>query len=180
MIILIGPSASGKTAISKFLTTNYNFKKFVTSTTRKPRIGEINSIDYNFLTLDTFKKKLKNDEFIETTFYNGNYYGTEKKLVNDNVVLIVELNGLKEFKKRKDSHIISYYLDSTENSRKERMKARGDDEEEIKKRISHDKFKFKKGELLPFIDVKIDTENKSIEEITKEIYQDYINKINKN
>lgn len=78
MIILIGASASGKTTIAKYLTTNLGFKKFVTSTTRLPRKGEINSIDYNFLTIDTFNKKKENNEFIETTFYNENYYGTEK------------------------------------------------------------------------------------------------------
>ena len=90
MIILVGPSASGKTEIAKILTTKYGFKKFVTSTTRAPRVNEINGLDYNFLTEDTFIKMRNNNEFIESTFYNNNYYGTEKKLIDDKTVLIVE------------------------------------------------------------------------------------------
>ena len=47
MIILVGQSASGKTSIAKDLIERYGFKKFVTHTTRKPRIGEIQDIDYH-------------------------------------------------------------------------------------------------------------------------------------
>ena len=61
MIILIGPSASGKTSIAKELIEKYNFKKFVTNTTRKMRVGEINDIDYHFITKEQFLDKLKNN-----------------------------------------------------------------------------------------------------------------------
>ena len=110
MIILVGPSASGKTEIAKILTTKYGFKKFVTSTTRAPRVNEINGLDYNFLTEDTFIKMRNNNEFIETTFYNNNYYGTEKKLIDDKTVLIVESNGLIAFKLSQYKNIYSLYL----------------------------------------------------------------------
>ena len=177
MIILIGASASGKTSIAKYLTTHLGFKKFVTSTTRSPRIGEINSIDYNFLTIDTFNKKKNNNEFIETTFYNGNYYGTEKKQINDNVVLIVEFSGLKEFKKMNDSHIISYFLKSNEEIRIKRMEDRGDSKEEIEKRLQHDRYKFNADDYSSLIDVMIDTSNNDIEKIANDIVSDYKKRI---
>ena len=177
MIILIGASASGKTTIAKYLTTNLGFKKFVTSTTRLPRKGEINSIDYNFITIDTFNKKKENNEFIETTFYNENYYGTEKKLISDDTVLIVEFSGLKEFKKMKDPHIISYFLNCNEETRIKRMTDRGDAKEQIEKRLNHDKYKFKADDYASLIDVVIDTSSDDIKKIANDIASDYKNKI---
>lgn len=176
MIILVGPSASGKTEIAKILTTKYGFKKFVTSTTRAPRVNEINGIDYNFLTEDTFIKMRNNNEFIESTFYNNNYYGTEKKLIDDKTVLIVESNGLIAFKLSQYKNIYSYFLNADEIERTERMRKRGDSEEEIHKRIYHDRFKFDTS-LNKYIDKFIDEDNKTTDEIAKEIYDDYISRI---
>ena len=176
MIILVGPSASGKTEIAKILTTKYGFKKFVTSTTRAPRVNEINGLDYNFLTEDTFIKMRNNNEFIETTFYNNNYYGTEKKLIDDMTVLIVESNGLIAFKLSQYKNIYSYFLNADEIERTERMRKRGDSEEEIHKRIYHDRFKFDTS-LNKYIDKFIDEINKTTDEIAKEIYDDYISRI---
>ncbi len=176
MIILVGPSASGKTEIAKILTTKYGFKKFVTSTTRAPRVNEINGLDYNFLTEDTFIKMRNNNEFIETTFYNNNYYGTEKKLIDDMTVLIVESNGLIAFKLSQYKNIYSYFLNADEIERTERMRKRGDSEEEIHKRIYHDRFKFDTS-LNKYIDKFIDENNKTTDEIAKEIYDDYISRI---
>ncbi len=176
MIILVGPSASGKTEIAKILTTKYGFKKFVTSTTRAPRVNEINGLDYNFLTEDTFIKMRNNNEFIESTFYNNNYYGTEKKLIDDKTVLIVESNGLIAFKLSQYKNIYSYFLNADEIERTERMRKRGDSEEEIHKRIYHDRFKFDTS-LNKYIDKFIDEDNKTTDEIAKEIYDDYISRI---
>lgn len=176
MIILVGPSASGKTEIAKILTTKYGFKKFVTSTTRAPRVNEINGLDYNFLTEDTFIKMRNNNEFIESTFYNNNYYGTEKKLIDDKTVLIVESNGLIAFKLSQYKNIYSYFLNADEIERTERMRKRGDSEEEIHKRIYHDRFKFDTS-LNKYIDKFINEDNKTTDEIAKEIYDDYISRI---
>lgn len=176
MIILVGPSASGKTEIAKILTTKYGFKKFVTSTTRAPRPNEINGIDYNFLTEDTFIKMRNNNDFIETTFYNDNYYGTEKKNIDDKTVLIVESNGLIAFKLSQYKNIYSYFLNADELERIERMKKRGDTEDEIHRRIYHDRFKFDTS-LNKYIDKFIDEDNKTTDEIAKEIYDDYIERL---
>ncbi len=176
MIILVGPSASGKTEIAKILTTKYGFKKFVTSTTRAPRPNEINGIDYNFLTEDTFIKMRNNNDFIETTFYNDNYYGTEKKNIDDKTVLIVESSGLIAFKLSQYKNIYSYFLNADELERIERMKKRGDNDDEIHRRIYHDRFKFDTS-LNKYIDKFIDEDNKTTDEIAKEIYDDYIERL---
>ena len=81
MIILAGPSASGKTATCLYLQEHYGIKKVVTHTTRSKREGEEEGVDYHFVDDDTFNNMVKNDEFIEHIHYNGNQYGTSKKEV---------------------------------------------------------------------------------------------------
>ena len=79
MLVLVSPSASGKSAIVKCLTKKYGLEKFITCTTRKVRVGEIDGVDYHFLSEEEFSNLYNNDEFIETVYYNGNYYGTLKR-----------------------------------------------------------------------------------------------------
>ena len=79
MLILIGPSASGKTEVAKLLASKYNITKIVTYTTRKPRIHEVNGVDYHFVSVEEFAKLTEQNFFVETTYYNSNYYGTAKK-----------------------------------------------------------------------------------------------------
>lgn len=176
MIILVGPSASGKTEVGKALTSRHGFKKFVTTTTRNPRIGEINGLDYNFVTVDTFLKKIENNEFIEYTFYNGNYYGTEKRMIDDNTVLIVDYNGLISFKKSSFPNIHSYYLICEEAKRIKRMENRGDTKEMIQQRLNHDRFKFD-STVLEYVDEQVVEKDMSIEEVAEYIYKDYKNKL---
>ena len=100
MIILIGPSASGKTSIAKELIKNYNFKKFVTNTTRAMRQGEVDGEDYHFISVDEFIKKKDNNELIEYVNYNNNYYGTSIEEVSDDKVLIVDIKAITALMKK--------------------------------------------------------------------------------
>ena len=79
MLILIGASASGKTEVAKLLAKKYNITKIVTYTTRQPRIHEVNGVDYNFVSVDEFARLTSLNFFVETTYYNSNYYGTARK-----------------------------------------------------------------------------------------------------
>ena len=76
MLILVGPSASGKTQIVKILREKYGLNKMVTYTSRTMRPGEKEGIDYFFLTKEEFEKRINEGFFIEYVVYNGNYYGT--------------------------------------------------------------------------------------------------------
>ena len=97
MLVLVGPSASGKSAIVKCLESKYGIKKFITCTTRPMRVGEVDKVDYYFMSKDEFTTRYENNEFIETVFYNGNYYGTLKSEAGINKVVILEPQGLKNF-----------------------------------------------------------------------------------
>ena len=60
MLVLVGPSASGKSAIVKYLTKNYGLVKFITCTTRAIRVGEVNDVDYHFLSQEEFLEGFSN------------------------------------------------------------------------------------------------------------------------
>lgn len=174
MIILIGPSASGKTEIAKKLISSFNYQKFVTTTTRAMRQNEKNKIDYYFISKEKFLEDIKQDLFIEYTIYNDNYYGSYKKEKDDNKVLIVEPNGLEAFKKLKDPHIVSFYIKSDENDRKERMIKRGDKKEDIIKRLNNDRLLFNDSIKTDFV---IINKNSTLEELSKKINQLYKEKL---
>ena len=142
MLILIGPSASGKTEVAKLLAKKYNITKIVTYTTRAPRINEINGVDYNFVSVEEFAKLTQEDFFVETTYYNSNYYGTAKKDIKDDKCVILDPNGLKSFLALNDERIISIFLDSDEKTRFNRMLLRKDSVEDAEKRLVNDRIAF--------------------------------------
>ena len=74
MIVLSGASASGKTEVAKILAAKYGLIKVITTTTRPMRVGEVDGKDYFFISKEKFEELIRNDEFVEFTIYNGNYY----------------------------------------------------------------------------------------------------------
>ena len=174
MIILIGPSASGKTSIAKELIEKHHFKKFITNTTREMRIGEVNDVDYHFISREEFLKKEKDNKLIEYTLYNGNLYGTSIEDVSDDKVLIVDINGANKFYEKVKDKIMIFYITCSLDIIKERMISRGDSEESIKARLALDKdyFDIKK---LHHYDYIISTDSESIEAIALDV----VNKYNK-
>ena len=171
MLVLVGPSASGKSAVVKNLVSNHNMVKFVTCTTRPPRVGEINGVDYYFMSEKEFNDRFANDEFIETVYYNGNYYGTLKREASDNKVVILEPQGLNNFVAKIDS-IFAVFLQTDEEVMKQRMIGRGDNMLEINKRLENDRILFSHDQLTK-IDYTINTTSLSIEEISKNIFEKY-------
>lgn len=176
MIILVGPSASGKTEVAKLLKIKYGMQKVITHTTREKRIHEVDDVDYHFVTKEEFLHLKELDYFVETANYNGNYYGTSKKEIGDNKVLIVEVEGMLVFKKLKDPHIVIFYLSCQENTRFNRMILRNDNLDSIKQRINNDK-DFIHPEQLKKVDYQVDSEHLNLEQLTEQIYCLYTEKI---
>ncbi|CAG8465189.1 10486_t:CDS:2 [Gigaspora margarita] len=78
-----------------------NSQKLITTTTRSPRLGEINGQDYYFVSREEFQKGITNNQFLEYVEYNDNYYGTslnglEKSLSTKNVLLVVDEEEIKK------------------------------------------------------------------------------------
>ncbi len=100
--ILIGPSGSGKTSIAEVLVKDYGYSKPITCTTRKPRGGEIDGVDYHFLTQEDFVKQFSEGKFVERTIYSGNFYGLRFQDLDPSkdIVLVMDINGAKAIKSR--------------------------------------------------------------------------------
>ena len=176
MIILLGASASGKTEVCKELVRNYGYKKLVTYTTREKRVGEVDGVDYNFIDSTTFKERIDQGFFFEYVSYNGNFYGTARKDIDDNTVLIVEPNGFKAYRDSDLSNIISFYLESDEAHRVEWMRKRGDPEEKISSRIINDRISFR-SENIEGVTYSLNSNDLSIENLALMVNDIYKNRI---
>ncbi len=173
MILLYGASASGKTEIAKALEKDYAIKKAITSTTRKMREGEKDGLSYFFYDEDSFKKRLEEGFFAESTLYNGHYYGTGKDQIANDKCIVLDPKGVESFQRLGDPSIVSFYLEANEETRRKRMRMRGDGKEEIEQRIENDKRAFSPASL-PLPDFRLSTDTKSIEELTKEVHALYL------
>ena len=165
MIILVGASASGKSVVAKKMIEKYNIKKIVTYTTRLMRVGEVNHVDYHFVSKDDFIFKENNNYFIETAEYNENFYGTAYEDISKDKVLIVEPKGANVYYDKLKDKVVIIYLNANEDERRKRMLERGDSLENIKKRLLNDEEYFD-SKNLKHIDLVIDTENKTIDQVT--------------
>lgn len=177
MLILVGPSASGKTEVANILINKYGMKRMVTYTTRQIRVGEIKGVSYNFVTLDEFLRLKENHEFVECVYYNGNWYGTRRSDVSDDKIVILEPNGFQAFFQEMSNEIVSFYLQTSEIERINRMIYRQDKEEDIQKRIINDREVFKN---IPNIDYCIANEEITLVELADKIYKLYQEKIRRN
>lgn len=174
MIIIVGPSASGKTEVAKALKKDYDIKKVITHTTRATRPGERNGIDYYFVNEDTFELLRKSNAFVETTTYGDFHYGCSKAQVSENKCVILDPNGLKTFKKLNSKIIVSFQLMATPTTREARMRQRGDKEGDIYMRLMKDQNSFSAKKLNGYIDYKIRTDKKTPQQIAEEIYDKYL------
>ncbi len=173
MLVLLGPSASGKTESAKIMINRYPISRVVTCTTRPKRINEIDGFDYHFFSYETFKKLEKEDYFIETAKYNNNYYGTPKNELEDDKFIILEPQGLKSFLAINPCPIVAIYLKTEESIRISRMKERKDKMKDIQKRIASDRHDFDLNNI-EGLDLIIDTSTKSLSEVADLIYNRYI------
>lgn len=176
MLILIGPSASGKTEIVKLLINNYSMEKLVTYTSRPMRIGEVMDKDYHFISKSLFEEKIKNNFFFEYVEYNNNYYGTAKEDLTQNKVVILEKNGLQHYINKVRNEITIVYLKCEEKILKERMIKRGDQMDIILKRLEGDKIKFDSS-IEQLADLVLDTSYTNILDDAQIIYSFYQERI---
>lgn len=172
MLILLGPSASGKTESAKIMINRYPISRVVTCTTRPKRINEIDGFDYHFMTEDKFREHEKNNYFAETATYNNYLYGTPMNELKDDKLIILEPQGLKSFLELDVCDVVAIFLKTQESCRIERMRARKDRLEDVKKRIAQDRIDFNY-EKIEGLDLIIDTTNLSLSDLADIIYYNY-------
>lgn len=141
-IILVGPTCSGKTYIrDKFREKGYKID--VSYTSREPRPGEINNVDYCFISKYSFDERIYYKQFYEFTEYNNNYYGTGIIHWNECDVFIMETEGISKIKSEDRPNCLIIYLDTPLKTRTRRMHERGWDAVKISERLEVDIAKFK-------------------------------------
>lgn len=150
MIVLLGKTASGKDSIVKKLISLYGFKRIITYSSRPIRKGEIDGIDYYFVSKDEFKQKIDDGFFAEWKSYKTVdsiwYYGTAlKDLENaeDNSVIILTPDGFREVKDKLGDNITSIYIYTNNSTIKKRLIERGDETNEAERRLESDNKDFK-------------------------------------
>ncbi len=143
IFVISAPSGTGKTTIQRLLLKAMpSLKSVITCTTRKPRNGEKNGVDYKFLTEKDFEEKIKNGEFLEYANVYGNFYGTPKKEVieklskGENVLLVIDTQGGMNVKRIFPDAVLIGILPPSIKEQEKRLRKRGDvSEEEIRKRL---------------------------------------------
>lgn len=157
VIVLIGPSGSGKDSIAKVLKSKLNFDFIVLHSSRPKRDDETEGDPYFFVSKNDFENFIKNNELIEyrsyqTFFENKNdvwYYGVHKSSIHkeNNYIATNTLEGLINLKKE-FSNVVSFYLNVDDETRTERAKLRNNfDLQEWNRRLIADKKDFENYEL---------------------------------
>jgi len=142
LLVLSGPSGSGKGTVSEALMKNNDDIIFSTSvTTRTPRPGEVNGENYFFATREEFEEMVEKDELLEHAFVHTNYYGTPKKFVFDEiekgeiVLLEIDVQGALQIKKKYKEAVFIFLIPPTMDELRSRLVKRDTEtEDEIETR----------------------------------------------
>ena len=143
LLVLSGPSGAGKgTICDKFMENNNEVLLSISSTTRKPREGEVAGVSYNYISKEEFEEQLKNDGFLEHVHVFENYYGTPRQAVINNiekgidVLLEIEIVGAMQIKKRFPEAVLIFVLPPNIKELETRIHKRGtESNEQIKLRL---------------------------------------------
>ena len=133
IIVISAPSGAGKGTIIKKLLENNSKDRWlsVSATSRKPRTGEKEGVNYYFITEDEFKNKIKEEYFLEYTNYAGNYYGTPKEYIREkinkgiDVILEIEIEGATNIKKLIPEALFIFIMPPSLKELVKRLKGRG-------------------------------------------------------
>ena len=173
ILILSSPSGAGKTTLAKKIEeSDSNFKISVSYTTRTPRFNEIDGVDYNFVSVDKFQELSKHNKFLEQAKVFGNYYGTLKRPIEDNLVqgkdylFDIDWQGTEQVKKIMPLDIVPIFiLPPSINDLENRLKKR----EEKNKELIDQRMKMAKDEINHWKDYKYIVVNKDVENCFEQI-----------
>ncbi|ACM60136.1 guanylate kinase [Caldicellulosiruptor bescii] len=143
LIVISGPAGTGKgTVVGRLLEKNPNIKLSISKTTRKPRPGEKEGVNYFFVSREQFEEEIKNERFLEYAEYNNNYYGTPKDFVFEalgkgyDVILEIETKGALQIKKVFSDAVLIFLLPPSIEELYKRLVKRGtESEDEIRARL---------------------------------------------
>jgi guanylate kinase len=114
LIVLSGPSGSGKATLLNYITTHTDIKRVVTYTTRKPRPGEVDGVDYHFVDWNTFDRMLRNGDLVEAErVYGDFYYGSPRDIfsgTDGDVIMELDTQGARNYRRHFDNILTIFIL----------------------------------------------------------------------
>ena len=173
LVILSGVSGAGKDTIKNEIIKRMDDVISLPSfTSRNPRPGEEEGVQYHFISKDEFKDKIKNGEFYEYDIHHENYYGTSKKLMNEKInggkIILkdIEVNGTENLIKllKNETKLVTIFLKVTKEELKNRLIHRGDNlsEAEMELRLSRLEYEESKTFLYDYV-IKNDDLEKTVQ-----------------
>lgn len=137
LIVVSGPSGAGKGTVMNKLIAGGDYALSVSATTRSPREGEQDGINYFFKTAEEFEKMIADNEFLEYARFCGNYYGTPLSYVNQkldegkNVILEIEVKGAFQVKEKCPEAVLIFLAPPSMKELEERLVGRGTESPEV-------------------------------------------------
>ena len=137
LIILSGPSGAGKGTIhNELLKNNKNLRYSISMTTRQPRDGEVDGVDYFFVSEEKFKEEIEKNSFLEYAIVHSNYYGTLKSNVEEylsggfDVILEIDIQGALKIKNSGVEVIYIFIMPPSMKELRDRLVKRGTESKE--------------------------------------------------
>ena len=170
--IISGPSGVGKsTVLSALLEKRPNVYFSVSATTRDPRPGELDGIHYHFMDVDSFRKRIAMDQFLEYAEYVGNFYGTPKRFVDEamdqgkDVILDIEVQGAIQVTSKRPDTVRIFIAPPSWSELERRLTERGtDSKDKIQKRLLRAKVEFQTAHTYDYFVI-----NDTVENAVKEL-----------
>ena len=138
LIVLSGPSGVGKsTVIAELFSQRSNIYFSVSYTTRQPRVGEQDGVNYNFVSREEFERMIADDELLEYAEYVDNYYGTSMKLIQEkldagiDVLLDIEVQGAAKVRARCPDALFIFIIPPSFEELSRRLHRRNTDSEDV-------------------------------------------------
>ncbi|MBX9831372.1 guanylate kinase [Candidatus Babeliales bacterium] len=145
LFVISAPSGGGKTSLTNCviakLSSSIPLEKVATYTSRSPRFNEKNGKDYYFVSRTDFMKKIEDGFFLETTEYNGEFYGSPASIITDlkkgkSLILVADWDGAKKILSLIDNPVLIWIVPPSLDALKERIEMRGTEKpEQIEARI---------------------------------------------
>jgi len=136
LFVLSGPGGVGKSTITKALSDHPDFWVSISATTRSPRNGELDGVDYFYISSQEFEKRISNNEFLEWAEFAGAKYGTpaaavqEKLNLGFNVILEIEIDGARQVRRSTPTAKLIFIAPPSWEELKSRLESRGTDSDE--------------------------------------------------
>jgi guanylate kinase (EC 2.7.4.8) len=132
LFVLSAPSGAGKTTVANFIIRDVeNIRRVITATTRPKREGEVEGVDYIFLTVEEFEQGIREGMFLEYAKVYGNYYGTPKDQVLKNEeegydsLLVIDVQGAMTIKRNFPDSVLVFLLPPSIEELRRRLLTRG-------------------------------------------------------